>query len=1293
MEKTFRKLIGMVLCFALIVGALPLISVEATAANKPWDGTTIDVSWFDVETYEETDTYEIHTPEQLMGLAAIVNGSFNKNITNVIGEEKDPAKQKIVESGEKNVIIIPFDGTRGDVYWGKFDFEGKTFKLMNDLDMGGRYNPISKEWDPNSPNYMPIGGAYCMDNNDPDKTLLKSSFNGNFDGQGHTVKNIYMNRYVPKHFGYSQAMGLIGAVGQRDGGQKVPDKISIKNIIIGEGFFYGRRMLGGVVGRASPTKNGVIIENCINHAEMLATDKKGVGGIVGALWDENGIVRNCYNTGKITNTNSFNAAGIAGELDGGLYNCYNVGEVNSINQGNEIATQTGKGVHANHYYWLKTPNNSGRPGVGSYQKEFEGAGQNQGVKTESEMKTQALVDLLNVGSNAFYYEAGQYPKLLIEKKTSERFKVNITQPAQYGTIRADQVDNIPKGGSVVFYARPNPGYILDKYIVDGQETTQNSLTVLKDISLSGKFRPLKAKAGDFIADNKDYRITVLKNGVVKEGDGFRIVKDYPIKPGDAVYENDLLLATISLKEGSAYAYANLDRTNVISNFYDYETGKYYDKVTGDGVVEFKISSSTKADDWIDKADTKWYDNNPDAKEFEIEDHFQFAGIAKICNDNTSEKYKDEKFAGKTITIKQDIRLRLSQQAGDNVNWVPIEGFQGILDGKGHAIDGFIITRTHANRPTLQANKWGVFAFINKGAGGTLPTVKNLTVRGKIDTKDAWQSQGTMGGLVAEIYDGQILNCVSEIIIENPVYKDYLIGGVVGFAERSTISDTKYRGTIDTLQGIVGGIAGKTSSQSIKNSTNYGSIRFLTQTEVHYNNRIFMGGIVGETTSLIDGCANVGNLIGYNIVGGIAGTTNRQVQNSYHNGPILYIDSLSNVQSIGTIIGRGTSNLGTAINCYSTGKITTASNWDKGIGIIGTTMANPTIQNTYYEEGSLEGGMNNTTVPGATALSESQLKSQATINKLGVSFALDTYHQNNGYPVLKTQNDEMSQYSIEQARSIAMKELEYYVSSEMYTEDHWETIIGIRSTFNNQVVHKSTLKDIRDLLAQAKAQVDKIEKKYVGDESGQKEMYINMLNGVIDSTMTRLTHYQLPKTANNSIAENYINEARQLLESENATSSEIMNQLNKMKNFYDKTLLLDNTPPVILNVGPKTIYVGDTFDPREGVEVYDTYPGAPPPTYNTSGDVNTDMPGEYKITYIVRDSVYNETKVVRTITVREKGQENVYDIDGDGVVNVKDASTLLRLISNGKTEPKHDLNQDGAVNSNDYKFLLKILVNK
>ena len=183
------------------------------------------------------------------------------------------------------------------VYTGGIDFAYKTVYLTADLDMGGRKG-ASGSW--TGPNWTPIGGKFPMKPAEAagDCMTLDTRFNGILDGQGHTIYNLYCNRYAAKGFPYSMAVGVVGFLGgNADYANGVSGERSeaefetgwqpaVRNLVLGSGWIYARRMVGGIVGRVGETSNGVVIENCGNRADIKSTDSKGVCGTTEADFTE-----------------------------------------------------------------------------------------------------------------------------------------------------------------------------------------------------------------------------------------------------------------------------------------------------------------------------------------------------------------------------------------------------------------------------------------------------------------------------------------------------------------------------------------------------------------------------------------------------------------------------------------------------------------------------------------------------------------------------------------------------------------------------------------------------------------------------------------------------------------------------------------------------------------------------------------------------------------------------------------------------------------------------------------------
>lgn len=261
----------------------------------------------------------------------------------------DPAAKAIV--GDRsylvskkvdNVMLVGAGGGNvfDTVYTGGVDFAYKTIYLTADLDMGGR-KAADGSW--TGPNWTPIGGKFPMKPQEAsgDCLTLDTRFNGVLDGQGHTIYDLYCDRCAAKGFSYSMAVGVVGFLGGNadyangGNGEKTEAEFkngwqpAVRNLVLGSGSIYGRRMVGGIVGRVGETSNGVVIENCGNRADVRNTDSKGVGGICGSAWGA-GTIRGCYNTGTISTTYTCPAGGILGTNEGmDVYNCYNAGRIDT----------------------------------------------------------------------------------------------------------------------------------------------------------------------------------------------------------------------------------------------------------------------------------------------------------------------------------------------------------------------------------------------------------------------------------------------------------------------------------------------------------------------------------------------------------------------------------------------------------------------------------------------------------------------------------------------------------------------------------------------------------------------------------------------------------------------------------------------------------------------------------------------------------------------------------------------------------------------------------------------------
>ncbi len=183
---------------------------------------------------------------------------------------------------------------------------GEYFKVTAEIDMSATYNGDG------STSWTPVGTS-------------SKPFNGIFDGGGHTISGLYINVESSYQglFGYSSG--------------------TIKNLTV-SGSVTGDAYTGGIVG----SNHGVISDCISNCAVSGSTDKDYIGGITGYN-DYSGSIKNCYNTGTVSSTNTY-IGGIAGSSDGSIENCYYLDT--SCNAGGGGTSKTAGQFSSGEVAWL-----------------------------------------------------------------------------------------------------------------------------------------------------------------------------------------------------------------------------------------------------------------------------------------------------------------------------------------------------------------------------------------------------------------------------------------------------------------------------------------------------------------------------------------------------------------------------------------------------------------------------------------------------------------------------------------------------------------------------------------------------------------------------------------------------------------------------------------------------------------------------------------------------------------------------------------------------------------------------
>lgn len=155
---------------------------------------------------------------------------------------------------------------------------------------------------------------------------INSPFAGTFDGNGHKISNLYVDR--------AGRAGLFASV----------YGASIKNLTV-EGTVVGSSYDGtdstGVGGIVGYSFSQILIENCVSNVNV-SSSCENTGGICGNVNGVDSVIRNCVNIGNIK-SDSDKTGGISGNPEI-VYNCANFGAVSGKSNVAGIAGNTEKDV-------------------------------------------------------------------------------------------------------------------------------------------------------------------------------------------------------------------------------------------------------------------------------------------------------------------------------------------------------------------------------------------------------------------------------------------------------------------------------------------------------------------------------------------------------------------------------------------------------------------------------------------------------------------------------------------------------------------------------------------------------------------------------------------------------------------------------------------------------------------------------------------------------------------------------------------------------------------------------------
>ncbi len=187
--------------------------------------------------------------------------------------------------------------------FGKHDFKGDTIVLGNGIDLAGW---LSENTDQHR-GWMPIGLG-----RDAKKTDI---FNGTFDGQGHTISGLWINRSIEDNIGLFGYIGCFSMIHDL-----------MVTVDTDQGGVNGFQAVGGLTGNnMGKIVRCAAIPVWASSEQAMVTGVLGAGGLVG--YNICGSLFDSYASGVVMGVNSLGGLVGGNEYECTLFNCYATGAI------------------------------------------------------------------------------------------------------------------------------------------------------------------------------------------------------------------------------------------------------------------------------------------------------------------------------------------------------------------------------------------------------------------------------------------------------------------------------------------------------------------------------------------------------------------------------------------------------------------------------------------------------------------------------------------------------------------------------------------------------------------------------------------------------------------------------------------------------------------------------------------------------------------------------------------------------------------------------------------------------
>lgn len=761
------------------------------------------------------------TEEQLKVLTD-AEAAYDKLLMAKVGEN---IKTKIVDETEYYLItnadeLIWFSKLVNGLLEGGIDARVENANALLENDIVFNKNLLNEKGELTTPHgwreYTPIGGNECTTGSGWSVYYNYATFKGVFDGQGLTIKGLYVSSTPSGEYG--------GFVGKASGA-------TIKNLKIEDSYISSGTNSGGVAGENPSGK----IENVTFSGTIHASSQSG--GIVGN--GSSSTIRNVSFSGKLFVEKGSNIGGIGGSVTGTIENC-------SVNAQIEAESYVGGIVGYASYKTtinkcsvlgtIKATNGSAAGIVG------RGSSTNIVENCYSQSHISATTGAYGIsGASDVVRNCYAIGTLSCEKDIhgigSIASKVTLDGPSYYiSTNVSGELENaIPKtmeefnNGTVAALLGENFGQIIGKdlypvfandsnrvFIVDGKPvnaTAKNCdalIAAIGNVAIKGSencFANLHAanSAYNILSKEDQAKVTnaqTLTNALNAEKAAIKSIEAAikSITPMDSQEKYDKLSTVDAMIQGYLVRGGDLSK---ISNYSDYEKD-LKDAVTLPYILAEK-SIKTR---------------NIDGKDFYVITNLdQYNWFVALVNGTlptgTAKNDKANAILETDLVVNSNLLETVLDESGklktkipdSIVSVTPMSKFYGIFDGNGHSISGLfynsrsnfgIINTLYGTLKNLTVKDT---YFKAREAGGLVYTAEENAVIDSCAFEGSIFGYDKLGGIVllAEA-NAKVSNCyvIADMVIESPTALKYMLGGIVCRARQDvTIENCYVNGTFSS----------------------------------------------------------------------------------------------------------------------------------------------------------------------------------------------------------------------------------------------------------------------------------------------------------------------------------------------------------------------------------------------------------------------------------------------------------------------------------------------------------------